>query len=190
MPGFRAAQILEWVYEKGVIDPEQMSNLSKLDRATLARDMTFLSGSVLAHQSASDGTQKLLMRWDESGGPLPPEVADRVAEAPDTTPDADGTVRLRVLGAPALSPRDATSVVGEGGTLPGKDSDSKETECVLIPSLDTDGPGGLPMRRTACISSQVGCPVGCRFCASGLGGLDGNLSAGRIVEQVDRKSVV
>lgn len=43
-------------------------------------------------------------------------------------------------------------------------------------------------RRTACISSQVGCPVGCRFCASGLGGLDGNLSAGRIVEQVWRLS--
>jgi 23S rRNA (adenine2503-C2)-methyltransferase len=39
-------------------------------------------------------------------------------------------------------------------------------------------------RRTACISSQVGCPVGCRFCASGLGGLDGNLTAGQIVEQV------
>lgn len=47
----------------------------------------------------------------------------------------------------------------------------------MIPSED---------RKTACISSQVGCPVGCRFCASGLGGLDGNLSAGRIVEQVWR----
>jgi 23S rRNA (adenine2503-C2)-methyltransferase len=41
-------------------------------------------------------------------------------------------------------------------------------------------------RRTACISSQVGCPVGCKFCASGMGGLDANLSAGRIVEQVYR----
>lgn len=41
-------------------------------------------------------------------------------------------------------------------------------------------------RKTACISSQVGCPVGCKFCASGLGGLEGNLSAGRIVEQVWR----
>ena len=47
----------------------------------------------------------------------------------------------------------------------------------MIPSED---------RFTACISSQVGCPVGCRFCASGLGGLDGSLSAGRIVEQVYR----
>ncbi|HBZ97320.1 MAG TPA: 23S rRNA (adenine(2503)-C(2))-methyltransferase RlmN, partial [Phycisphaerales bacterium] len=34
------------------------------------------------------------------------------------------------------------------------------------------------------MSSQVGCPVGCRFCASGLGGLDRNLTAGQIVEQV------
>ena len=39
-------------------------------------------------------------------------------------------------------------------------------------------------RRTACVSSQVGCPVGCKFCASGVGGLKGNLSAGQIVEQV------
>jgi 23S rRNA (adenine2503-C2)-methyltransferase len=52
-----------------------------------------------------------------------------------------------------------------------------QTECVMIP---------VEQRRTACISSQIGCPVGCRFCASGLGGLDGNLSTGRIVEQVWR----
>ena len=43
-------------------------------------------------------------------------------------------------------------------------------------------------RSTACLSSQVGCPVGCRFCASGLEGLEGNLSAGRIVEQAWRLS--
>jgi 23S rRNA (adenine2503-C2)-methyltransferase len=41
-------------------------------------------------------------------------------------------------------------------------------------------------RRTACVSSQVGCPVGCRFCASGINGVKGNLSAGQIVEQVYR----
>ncbi len=60
---------------------------------------------------------------------------------------------------------------------------SRQTECVMIPSRDTRA-DGLPARRTACISSQVGCPVGCTFCASGLGGLDANLTAGRIVEQV------
>ncbi len=61
----------------------------------------------------------------------------------------------------------------------------KRTECVMIPSLD-ERDDGKPKRRTACISSQVGCPVGCRFCASGLDGLGGNLSPGRIVEQVWR----
>lgn len=39
---------------------------------------------------------------------------------------------------------------------------------------------------TACISSQVGCAFGCRFCASGQAGLKRNLSAGEIIEQVVR----
>ena len=55
--------------------------------------------------------------------------------------------------------------------------DSRTSECVLIP----DG-----RRRTACLSSQVGCPVRCVFCASGLDGLERNLSAGEIVEQALR----
>lgn len=48
-------------------------------------------------------------------------------------------------------------------------------ETVMIPDAD---------RYTACVSSQVGCPVGCKFCASGIGGVKGNLSAGQIVEQI------
>lgn len=39
---------------------------------------------------------------------------------------------------------------------------------------------------TACVSSQVGCAIGCTFCASGRGGLRRNLEAGEIVEQVVR----
>jgi len=53
--------------------------------------------------------------------------------------------------------------------------DGAQAETVMIP----DG-----ARRTACVSSQVGCPVGCRFCASGLDGVKGNLSAAQIVEQI------
>ena len=55
--------------------------------------------------------------------------------------------------------------------------DGATSECVLIP----DDP-----RRTACISTQVGCPVGCVFCASGLDGLARNLTAAQIVEQAMR----
>jgi len=39
-------------------------------------------------------------------------------------------------------------------------------------------------RRTLCISTQVGCGIGCPFCATGLGGLARNLTAGEIVAQV------
>jgi 23S rRNA (adenine2503-C2)-methyltransferase len=53
--------------------------------------------------------------------------------------------------------------------------DGAMAESVIIP----DGP-----RRTACISSQVGCPVGCKFCASGVDGVKQNLSADRIVQQI------
>lgn len=55
--------------------------------------------------------------------------------------------------------------------------DGATSECVMIPDHD---------RRTACISTQVGCPVGCVFCASGLEGLQRQLSAGEIVEQAMR----
>ena len=57
--------------------------------------------------------------------------------------------------------------------------DGATSECVVIPA---------PRRTTVCVSSQVGCPVGCRFCASGLGGLQRNLTAGQIMEQVLRAS--
>ena len=56
-------------------------------------------------------------------------------------------------------------------------SDSTTTESVMIP-----GPTPSP-RRTACLSTQVGCDVGCKFCASGIGGSLRNLSTGEILEQ-------
>ena len=39
-------------------------------------------------------------------------------------------------------------------------------------------------RATVCVSCQVGCAVGCAFCATGLMGLDRNLTTGEMVSQV------
>ncbi|HJS07187.1 MAG TPA: 23S rRNA (adenine(2503)-C(2))-methyltransferase RlmN, partial [Pirellulales bacterium] len=58
-------------------------------------------------------------------------------------------------------------------------ADKQRIECVLL----RDG-----HRRTICISSQVGCAMGCVFCASGLDGVIRNLTAGEIVEQMLRLS--
>jgi 23S rRNA (adenine2503-C2)-methyltransferase len=56
-------------------------------------------------------------------------------------------------------------------------ADGRKIECVLMAEDD---------RRTVCVSTQVGCGMGCVFCASGLKGVERNLSAGEIVEQVLR----
>jgi 23S rRNA (adenine2503-C2)-methyltransferase len=116
-PAFRAGQVLDWVYVKGVVDPQQMTNLSKPDRQTLAERVEFSAAGIAGEQHSSDGTVKVLLAWP----------------------------------------------------------DGKNAEAVMIPDGD---------RRTACVSSQVGCPAGCRFCASGVNGVQGNLSPGQIVEQV------
>ena len=56
-------------------------------------------------------------------------------------------------------------------------------ESVLIPA--SPALYGSPSdRRTVCISTQVGCAYGCKFCASGLEGWTRNLEPGEIVEQV------
>ena len=56
-------------------------------------------------------------------------------------------------------------------------ADEQQIECVLI----RDG-----KRRTICISTQVGCAMGCVFCASGLEGVARNLTIGEIIEQILR----
>jgi 23S rRNA (adenine2503-C2)-methyltransferase len=53
--------------------------------------------------------------------------------------------------------------------------DGSRIECVLLRDGD---------RRTICISTQVGCAMGCVFCASGLDGVLRNLTSGEIVEQM------
>jgi 23S rRNA (adenine2503-C2)-methyltransferase len=118
-PGFRGQQVRDWVYKKLVNNFTEMSNLSAADRATLTQRLEATPSRVVSHQTSNDGTQKLLLGWD----------------------------------------------------------DGSQAETVMIPDAE---------RRTACVSSQVGCPVGCRFCASGVNGVKGNLSAGQIVEQVYR----
>src|SRR5262245_25556221 len=55
--------------------------------------------------------------------------------------------------------------------------DGNVVECVLLQEAD---------RRTVCVSTQVGCGMGCVFCASGIGGVVRNLTAGEVLEQLVR----
>ena len=61
--------------------------------------------------------------------------------------------------------------------------DNSLVESVIIPAAVGEG-GAHSSRLTLCVSSQVGCAFGCKFCASGLHGLTRNLSAGEILGQI------
>jgi 23S rRNA (adenine2503-C2)-methyltransferase len=62
-------------------------------------------------------------------------------------------------------------------------SDANLIESVLIPASPALY-GSRSDRRTICISTQVGCAYGCKFCASGLDGFSRNLKPNEIVDQI------
>jgi 23S rRNA (adenine2503-C2)-methyltransferase len=62
-------------------------------------------------------------------------------------------------------------------------SDGQFVESVLIPASDGED-GKRASRWTLCVSTQVGCAYGCRFCASGIEGWKRNLTPGEILAQI------
>lgn len=76
-----------------------------------------------------------------------------------------------------LTSQVARAVVSSDGTekLLIRLDDGQVVECVLLREAD---------RRTVCVSTQVGCGMGCVFCASGIGGVVRNLRPSEILEQL------
>jgi len=102
--------------------------------------------------------QDLIEDWQEATS-LPAELRNTLAE------DCPLEIRAEIF----ISPKGASKTLF---TL----SDGLKIEAVLIEHKDG--------RRTVCVSSQVGCPLGCLFCATGRIGFKRNLSREEIVEQV------
>lgn len=108
------------------------------------------------------------------------QVYDAVYRQHLTSADAITTLpkdlRARIeIGLPEVSQR-FDSIDGTARYLLGL-GDGKTVETVFMPEEGRD---------TLCISSQVGCPVDCKFCLTALMGLERNLTAGEIVGQVLR----
>ena len=120
IPRYRADQVAGWLYQRGVEDPFEMTNLDAPLRERLARESQTRALSLDALKRSSDGTRKLVLRSV-----------------------ADGAV----------------------------------IEAVLIPE---------ERRNTLCVSTQVGCPLTCSFCATGAMGFTRNLTTAEIIDQVCR----
>lgn len=59
-------------------------------------------------------------------------------------------------------------------------ADGAQAETVLIPAVNRAG----NLRWSQCLSTQIGCPMGCKFCATGKMGFARNMSMGEILGQV------
>ena len=162
---FRAEQIFKWVYQRHVTDWSLMTDLAKSLRTWLAENVEIYRLPEQVCKQASDGTRKFL--WTLG----------------------DGRTIESVIIPSAL---DAEAGVGEEES-PGSRPESISPRVLEPVKSDYSGRGHWGFedlqserwgRLTACISSQVGCAMACRFCLTGVQGLDRNLATHEIVAQI------
>lgn len=116
-PTYRAKQVYEWIWKKGVATIDEMSNIPKTLIEQLKNDFIWDKLFISTYQQSNDGTIKAAFKL----------------------------------------------------------YDNHFIEGVIIPS---------EKRITACISTQIGCPIKCAFCATGTLGFVRNLNVGEIYDQV------
>lgn len=118
LPKFRSSQIAKWMYQHGVDDFDDMTNLSKNHRELLKEHFVINTVTVQTAQHSADGkTSKYLLRF----------------------------------------------------------TDGMAVETVLMRQH---------YGNSVCVSTQVGCAMGCLFCASTINGVTRNLTGGEILAQV------
>jgi 23S rRNA (adenine2503-C2)-methyltransferase len=127
-----------------------------------------------------------LRTWAESLG-LPAFRGEQLFQGLWRVPTAEGFTGVKGLPKDLAARLDALGALRPGVEVRRQESrdgtvksllqlhDGKLVECVSIPTAD---------RHTVCVSSQVGCAVGCTFCASGQNGVERDLTAGEIAFQV------
>jgi 23S rRNA (adenine2503-C2)-methyltransferase len=116
-PAYLSTQVIEWIYQKGNLDPLTFSNIAKPMRETLLANFDWRLPKIDCHLVSKDKSEKFLIKSD----------------------------------------------------------DNQLYEMVLMPYEN---------RVTLCISSQVGCKMGCTFCQTGKMGLKRNLTSGEILSQI------
>jgi 23S rRNA (adenine2503-C2)-methyltransferase len=117
IPRFHARQLYRWIFKRGVIDFDLMTDLSKTLRTRVREEFTLTTPVVVSDELSVDGTRKFVLRL----------------------------------------------------------TDAKRIESVFIPDTPS---------MTFCISTQVGCAMGCDFCLTGKMGLVRHLTTAEIVGQV------
>jgi len=161
---FHARQMFQWIQARGVLEADRMTDLPKelrekvgglgLERIVRATDV----------RRAADATRKVLVTLHDGATVetvLIPGVSGGKTSLPSPLSESDDA--------------DAAAAVDED------DEDDEDT----VPGGEGRSAGAdVATRVTQCVSTQVGCAMGCVFCASGVAGLKRHLGPDEVVGQV------
>jgi 23S rRNA (adenine2503-C2)-methyltransferase len=167
-PRFRLDQVLGWLYRRQAESPDAMTNLSRGLRRRLDEAFEFAPPQPVAGQVSADGaTGKLLLELDDDERVECVWMASRHGQQARTEPVECGDSIAAVR--PSLRTAAAPERTSRHNPEPG-------------PGRNARAAAGAAF--TFCISSQVGCALGCRFCATGADGFVRDLATAEIVGQV------
>ena len=167
-PAWRGGQLFSGLLRQRWTRWEQFTNLSKALRSRLEAEVTLVWPTILQSQTSADGSTKHLF-----------ELSDGKQVEGVHMPYAVRGSGLRPM--PPQPPRPGQAVRGAGlRPMPPEPPHPGQAE----PALGFDALDEPLDRVTLCLSSQVGCAMGCTFCATGQMGIIRNLTAAEIVGQV------
>ena len=155
-PTFRTKQVYHWLYHHYVTDFKAMKNIPQSLQGTLN---TYFLHTLIPYNCSYSLNKHSLIQQDNQAQTTHTIQIIRIEKS------QDGTKKY---------------------LFQTQDNLSFESVCIKMRDkvLDENGRIIKGEKYTFCLSSQIGCAVGCVFCSTAKGGFMRNLNAGEIVEQV------
>lgn len=164
---FHGKQVFKWIQARGVTDAKLMTDLPADLRDKLVAEGLSSVLDVVSERRATDDTRKLLVGMKD-GANVETVLIPRVTGGRSSLPSP--------LAGGAGSGDETRTFEDADAAAAVDDEDEQEEERAK------GDEGSIPV--TQCISTQVGCAMGCVFCASGVAGLKRHMRPDEIVAQV------
>ncbi len=159
---FHGKSIFKWIQARGITDPASMSDLPAALRTSLASLGVAGVLAITSERRSLDNTRKLLATMRD-GATVETVLIPGVTSGPKGVLPSPLDAAVDADAAAAVDDDDDEPVATSGGGF-------------------QNAPAKI--RVTQCISTQVGCAMGCVFCASGVAGLKRHLGPDEVVAQV------
>ncbi len=160
---FHGKMVFKWLHLRSITDASKMTDLPVSLRERLTQEGLTGVLSIVSERRAADDTRKLLVGMHD-GTNVETVLIPRVTAGRSDLPSPYGND-------PVYEDADAAAAV----------DDEDDEEAPARPGVPVREPF-IPV--TQCISTQVGCAMGCVFCASGVAGLKRHMRADEIIAQV------